>query len=71
MVHCLFRWWTETTWTGLSSVDPTDWFDATNWTDGVPADGVDAVINNIAKAIPTIVGGVAVTGSLTIGALPH
>jgi len=45
---------TSTTWTG--SVN-SNWFNASNWTDGVPADSIDAVIPNVSpNSFPVIQG---------------
>jgi hypothetical protein len=55
-----------TEWTGAVS---DDWFDAANWTGGVPADGVDVNIPDVSKApFPVITGGTATTGTLTVAA---
>lgn len=55
---------TLTTWTGTTSVD---WDDATNWSDGVPVDMVDASIPDVAPAFfPEITGPGAATDELTI-----
>jgi hypothetical protein len=56
---------TGTEWTG--AIDG-DWFTAGNWSAGVPDAGIDATIPDVGgKApFPTISGGLATTGTLTI-----
>ena len=52
-------------WTGAVS---SDWYDAANWTDGVPTDGDNAVIDSSKPLTwPVIDGGIASTEDLRIG----
>jgi outer membrane autotransporter protein len=54
----------QTSWTGAAS---TNWFDAGNWTNGVP-DGADNVIINTVNPNPTVLSGaVATASSLSVG----
>lgn len=53
-----------TTWRSPGS---NDWFDASNWTAGVPTTTVDALIPGTATAMPVISTGSASTRTLTIG----
>ncbi len=45
-------------WTGTSVVDNTNWFDATNWTVGVPSPTLEAIIPALAPAYPILSGSV-------------
>ncbi|RYY14132.1 MAG: hypothetical protein EOO36_14760, partial [Cytophagaceae bacterium] len=56
---------TSTTWTGASS---SDWFTASNWTNGVPTATIDAVINPVAGVAPLLASGSAAARNLTLGA---
>jgi hypothetical protein len=58
---------TATTWTGAMN---TDWFDARNWTQGVPTTTVDATIPGAPSGgrFPTIAAGTATTRNLTLNA---
>jgi hypothetical protein len=56
---------TSTYWLGSRT---TDWFTATNWSDGVPTSSLDAVVPNGTSPYPLLAGGsAAVAKSLTIG----
>jgi len=45
----------QTVWTGTNS---TDWFTGTNWSAGVPAVGVEAIVNTVNARDPLVAGGV-------------
>ncbi|QIX59831.1 T9SS type A sorting domain-containing protein [Hymenobacter sp. BT18] len=54
---------TATSWTGVTSVS---WYEASNWTNGVPTATLDATIPSGANRYPAISSGTALTRSLTI-----
>jgi hypothetical protein len=60
---------TATSWLGiaLGGVD-TNWFNATNWSAGVPTSTVDATVGTGRSPFPVINSGSAVAAGLTIGA---
>ena len=52
-----------TAWTGAAG---TDWFEARNWTAGVPTATFDALIPMVSTAYPVLSSGTATAGSLTL-----
>jgi outer membrane autotransporter protein len=56
--------WADTDWTGAVS---TDWFNAGNWTNGVPDGGDDVAINTVTPNPTVVSGAVATARFLSVG----
>jgi len=54
----------QTAWTGANS---TNWFDAGNWSAGVPTNAVNAEIDTVVNSLPSIEGGAAQTINTYVG----
>ena len=55
---------TITSWLGGTS---TDWFDASNWSDGVPTTGLNVAVSGLAPRMPFIGAGTGVVKNITLG----